>query len=373
MNKVIIITIQSYNNKNLKNYFRKDFINEGYEFEYWEVFECFYERSEVNQRMECENVIYFKTFIDLKKTIENIANNMYVFLYLPFGYEYYKILKLISSKSIEVFKLDYNISISNFTQQNKTLKDKIVYFGSFKKIISLIKFKILNYLIEHNSNIKKPKIFITGSNASLGFSLTFDDFIEAKNIEEAPRVIENDYILYLDNYLPHHIDFKINKIKTIDPEIFYKKLDIFFTKIEKTYNLPVVIAYHPKSLYKNEFKGRLGIKNNTSKLVKDSTFVINQFSSAISFAILFKKPILFFYMDEFLNEKSYLNKILRTIEFQSNFFNSKSINIDKNSDFRIPEIDKNKYLEYQNTYLKSSQFPKSNYEIVLKQIKTNEK
>ena len=75
----------------------------------------------------------------------------------------------------------------------------------------------------------------------------------------------------------------------------YNKTKKLIDKIEKKYNAKVVIACHPKSNYKiedNFFNNRTLINHKTENLIKFSKFVITHGSTAISYAILYEKPIL---------------------------------------------------------------------------------
>ena len=79
---------------------------------------------------------------------------------------------------------------------------------------------------------------------------------------------------------------------TISLEEYNKLLNNFFDMLEKKTNLEVVIALHPRNK-ENLFLKRKCYQNKTCELVRKSNIVIAHYSTAISFAVLFYKPILF--------------------------------------------------------------------------------
>ena len=80
----------------------------------------------------------------------------------------------------------------------------------------------------------------------------------------------------------------------VDANAYFDALNNFFDFIEKEFGVEVIIATHPKSNYKkNPFGGRETVKFTTEQLIKHCEFAICHMSTAISFAILNEKPLLF--------------------------------------------------------------------------------
>ena len=77
----------------------------------------------------------------------------------------------------------------------------------------------------------------------------------------------------------------------------------FFKTFEKKTGLKIKFAAHPKSLKKNVAKYSLDLDysiGNTEELVKNSSLVLLHSSTSISYAILFKKPIIFLTSNELM-------------------------------------------------------------------------
>ena len=95
---------------------------------------------------------------------------------------------------------------------------------------------------------------------------------------------------------------------------------------ELEFNLKVIIAAHPKSKYsKDVFGGREIYYDRTPELSINSKFIIAHHSTAISYAVLGYKPIIFIYTDEI--KFHYKFSIYKYIENFSCFLESKLINI----------------------------------------------
>lgn len=127
--------------------------------------------------------------------------------------------------------------------------------------------------------------------------------IDDLNQEETHKNTSEPYILFIDENLPGASDWLLLNIPPpIKKEIYFVRLEEAFQKIEKFYNLPIVIAGHPRDQdvegYSSKFNGRKVVFMNTAKLVLDSILVVTFASTAVSFAVLGRKPILFLMLRE---------------------------------------------------------------------------
>lgn len=126
----------------------------------------------------------------------------------------------------------------------------------------------------------------------------YDSYLETDATEA--RLVDRKYCVFLDEYLPYHSDFTLFGMQTVDAEPYYSLMNEFFERIEVQYGLQVVIACHPKADYSNNpYNGRLLFKYKTKELVKFSSLVVVHASTSNSFALIYKKPILFVYTEQF--------------------------------------------------------------------------
>jgi hypothetical protein len=105
------------------------------------------------------------------------------------------------------------------------------------------------------------------------------------------------YAVYLDQALLHHPDFEYAGEKIlVSEDTFYKPLNKFFDFFEKASGQKVVYAAHPMSKYDQHpslLAGRTSIQGQTAELIRDCSIVFCHYSTAISFAALWNKPIVF--------------------------------------------------------------------------------
>lgn len=181
-----------------------------------------------------------------------------------------------------------------------------IYFDFFANTQGVHKNKFLSKLA--TSNIKdlicygfirqKIHFYIFSSRFSPNgkYRINHPDYeLYQKVTKESSNVKSSNYVVYVDNFFPFHPDIA-NRDPNIYPDklapAFYGSLNSFFAKVERYYNCKVVVAAHPSSVYiNNPFEGREIIYNRTCELIKDSTAVCMHTSNALSFAILFDKPL----------------------------------------------------------------------------------
>ena len=131
-------------------------------------------------------------------------------------------------------------------------------------------------------------------------------------------------------------------------------MESFFKKAESFYNLKLIVASHPRSnyhLHKEIFKNRTIIKGKTADLIKDCEHVFMHASNALSYAVLYRKPISFISTNE-INNSFFKN----TIDVFSKFFSKKYLNIDNYTENDFLElvdktINDSVYQKYEREFL----------------------
>lgn len=105
------------------------------------------------------------------------------------------------------------------------------------------------------------------------------------------------YAVYLDETIAGHEDnAELGLPEPASAERFYPALRQFFDRFEATTGLPVIIAGYPSANLEAcdaNFGGRKILIGQTAALVRDSRFVFAHASTAISYAVLWRKPIAF--------------------------------------------------------------------------------
>ena len=181
------------------------------------------------------------------------------------------------------------------------------------------------------------------------------------------KIKKKDYIVYVDQGLLTHPDFFIKKREPLVDKNFYIKINNFLSFIEKKYKYQIKIALHPKNNKMNNLfpKRYICYLDKTAELIKDSKHVLIHYSTAVSFGVLFKKPITFLTSDKLNNFRPGAQITKLSHELKSHL-----INIDKNKKkIRLQmKFNKKAYNMYLDKYIKH---PKSTGENSFKYLLRN--
>jgi len=239
----------------------------------------------------------------------------------------------------------------------------------FKKYLSHSKIRPTFILVgAKDSRIKCEKSY-PGGLVIQSHDFDYDRFLDNESTGAKDTFIQDDYAVFLDEALTCHPDYLYSGIdKDVDEDIYFHEINCFFNKFEQIFDIPVIIASHPRIDYKrlnNPFGRRRCIKNKTMELVKNSNIVLLHASRSINYAVLYQKPVIYLYSDHFsdsFNEKVFLRA--RTLK-------SQILNIsDKSSEIGAWQgIDTLSYSLYKNQYIKSNNTQEiSSWEIFCKHI-----
>ena len=127
--------------------------------------------------------------------------------------------------------------------------------------------------------------------------------------------------------------------------------------LKKKYGYDIKIALHPKNnLNKNPFPNKKScFIDKTPELIKDCKHVVMHYSMAVSYGVLYKKPITFITTDDLNSIRPGALIAKLAIEL-----NSQLINVDRYTNFNMQKnFNKKKYNNFKNQYIKH---PKSSGE-----------
>ena len=181
-------------------------------------------------------------------------------------------------------------------------------------------------------------------------TLDYDIYLQEKNIERS----EYGTAVFIDQFVPFQTDICEKPPMSID--MYYSLLNYFLDVVEKKTGLEVIIADHPRSNYRDlhdYFKGRKHAKDKTHVLVRESKLVLTHSSTAINFANLFYKPVIFITCSELRN--TWFDYQIRGM---AKWFGKKPIFMDSANgiDFKKELIvNKVKYDKYRQAYIKTKE------------------
>lgn len=155
---------------------------------------------------------------------------------------------------------------------------------------------------------------------------------------------------------------------------YYPSLCKFFNYVEESLGVKVVIAAHPKSNHGEHpeyFGKRKTIRYQTHELVRSSKLVISHASTALSFVVLEKKPVLFLTTAEYKIDLGYSKKM----EEMATDLGKSLINIDETPYFIDWEkelaVNMDLYSTYKQNYIKRDGSENLNtWEIVANRLKS---
>ena len=196
-----------------------------------------------------------------------------------------------------------------------------------------------------------------------GSSFDYSSFLRIKNakISTFEKQLPLKYAVHLDGAGPAFIgdEYIYNEKNPESIESWYGKLNKLFEHIENTLNLRFIIAAHPKTnaekvsiLYRN----RSTFIGKTLPLVKNAQFVTTRQSTAISYAVIFSKPILFLTSNALLNWR-HSNRAVKPILDNLNVTQFNLDNENYLENFSIPKVNNDIYLSYKKNWLSSAKLP----------------
>lgn len=371
MKKVIFISYQSLTEKFYNDFYIKQCLENGIEIEYWDVKELFYPYLNIENSLDLDIVSKINTYSKLKYLL--LKNNNDETLFIPHINYRFNVIRLF------YLLTKYRCKMAFFARGALPVVEKNNSVKVFEVFLKLDLNRILRYLGNLIAvNLKKiglvktyDLLFMAGSegyniigcgnnmdreNAKI-VDINYYDYDLFLSYKENTHQRSNKYCVFLDEYFPHHPDLAIVGEKSISHDLYYSTINKFFDSIELVHNLKVVIAAHPKShLYTkyNYFDGREVFFNKTCELVKNAEFVLTSSSTSISFAILYKKPIIFITSRD-IEDKMFL--LSQYIKFVSSILNCKLVyfdtDFDKIENVTPEPVDDHKFRDYKYKYLTS--------------------
>lgn len=322
------------------------------------------------------------------ETLKKYENNLIIcFLHFPTTFLELYIYYLLVKKKGNVCIFDF-IKFQPFSMYKKIeLKNLISYkmiriITRPKQVINHKKILIINLITKKFLNIFYPKyIFVNSKKNYFEYKkklkntkvLRLHDWDGSNFIRLNKRKKSGNLATYLSafslNSASDSAHYNTNRPE--NSKNILESLDHFFSSFEKKSNLKIQVAKHPREeenfkspIYKNN--KRFASKYLTGELVKSSKLVITTMSSAISYAILFKKPILFIITNEHFKNIS----LIYSTKAISKYLKSDLINIDSNKDYKVNLIikhqTKKRYNYITKNYLISEKYKNEpNHKILL--------
>ncbi len=348
--KLIILYTANYCNK-MRNVFEVDALIKEFNVEFWNLSKITAHENLAPAHTEGLKEINVESHSQFYKLVKENRKESPVYAtvigYSYFSYKVFLILTLFKCKLVWVssgalpsfpMKRDAKVPLYERIQWLTHLFPKVLYRTPLIKAADY-------FLVSCN----KVRVFYKMNNQTKRIDSNSGDYIDALNIKKNELTkIENDYIVFLDQYSPFHTDYDLLGLKRIDADYYFKTINEYFRKLEDHYKCEVVIAAHPSAeKYKeyNFFEGRKVFFNQTATLVLNSTGVLTHNTTAVSYAVIYEKPIIFMSLPGFCD---YDYGVMGELASE---LSSKIIDISKSDDVSFDSVPNAAYEQYRMNYL----------------------
>lgn len=173
------------------------------------------------------------------------------------------------------------------------------------------------------------------------------------------RLLDKRYAVFLDEYMPFHPDLEVVGIRRrVEPVRYYSSLIALFDRLESKYDIEVVIAAHPKADYSqsNPFGNRRIFIRKTCQLVRGCEFALTTFSNSLNYAVLERRPILFFTSEDIAAKYRSIRLDLYPSRY-ARVLGRPLVNLDHlaDADLEIPPVDPLLYNAFRYRYIVSQE------------------
>ncbi len=261
------------------------------------------------------------------KHIKKLSPSTFIWITFQLTVEYYWVFK-----TIEKYKYGFICNVDYVVPRGKDRFKERGFFSdlSWHRLSNAILLRVPKFMLP----VRKADAVITYGEGDVQRKLNnvlYDthtvieltntiDYNECKralfhNIMEMEEKLPEEYIVFIDEYMPFHPDAISLGLK-IEATKYYEEVEKYLDRVSRLLSLPVVIAAHPKADYSKHpeyYKGKTILQFKTAELVKNANLVITHISIAISMALICKKPFLLISTDD-IEKMIYVNGQTRDFE-----------------------------------------------------------
>lgn len=204
-----------------------------------------------------------------------------------------------------------------------------------------------------------------------GHSDDYSNYLRTPLDTTAEITHSQKFAVLLDSSGPAFTDdsLQLGRAPSCTAAVWYPALAKFFDRLEASTGVSVEIAGHYKSTHPPLaacFGNRAVHYGRTLELVRDCEFVITRDSMAVSYAVVFRKPVIFIYSDEIAAERFSMQWPLH----MASWLGTIPINIDNppTNFTSLLQVNETKYKAYETACLTSATTSRPNYQIILEDI-----
>ncbi len=371
---IIFFVTSPLTNRDYKRYGAEILIRNGFKVLFYDIspyiYPDLYKKGALHNRYKGDFVIPLHSKKGIDQCIQNLSLDSFVILLSQYRYNTFFLYWSLSR-----LKVNYAISLLNCIPSAVSGNRTTIRYHLRLAQLNPIKIytKIRNFLYSPRwakyLGIRSPSILLLGGEISINHSqvalcdintqnlwlhtFDYDDYLHDLKLDKKKAV---NKAVFIDAPSPR---FKYAALipgidSPLTEEKFYPSLCHLFDQVESNLDVTVEIASHPGSDHvanPDYFGGRLTLSNKINKMIKNSKVVINRNSTALNFAVLYDKPVIFITSDE-AETSDWLSTGIRTM---ASSIGKEPINIDDLLEINWVDqmkINKNAYSNYINMYIK---------------------
>jgi hypothetical protein len=312
-----------------------------------------------------EGLKIFHNIKELLSDLNNLQSKVVFIDFLGFSVTEMRIRKIVRAHGVLVSMRVCSIP------EPKNKKNILNLFRLINSPIVLIE-KLIFFIKNEAKQIRakrySPDYLVVGGTKSMsGINDKKISIIKAHNFDYDTVIQENyiksnkksDSLVFIDEDGPYHSDFIYSGIKpfvTLDK--YYPVIDFGLSEMGKSLKLNIKIAAHPRSNYgakQIKYKHPI-LEKKTFELIKEANVVVVHMSTALQWAVIMKKPIIFVTTDEIQNE-FYARSYAKHIDCFATTLGKKVVNLSDLSSINnwsdYLNVDEEKYEKYIETYIKT--------------------
>jgi len=377
--KVIYVSYMRLSDKVSRDWYIDYLIENGINVEYWDVVPLLRGEFDEPSTKATDYLRTFRTYSEVEAMLRRSENKdaFYVMLVNYDGHTA-RVFRLLSKYDCRMVFIAWGAMPGGYMRRWR----RFVNYLSSPLRLAVNIFNKAKAIVYRKLNLVKPfdLVFVAGQvlaatnlYAKKVISINLVDYDHYRKIKmKDDRLVEGSYIVFLDVFLPYHSDYKLAGSQMVNPSEYYAALNRFFELLEVKYKIKVVIAAHPRADYSAEiFNGREIYHGRTPELVKDAVLVIAHHSTALSYAVLNHKPIIFAYTNEMA--ALYKRSIVSYLYEFSEYLDAAIYNIDEifqGDQIVIREVNLKSYDNYKYNYLTTHESENiTTQEIFLREIR----
>ena len=372
--KVIYLISSPLSERDFKRFGIKNWINQGWKVNVFDFTFFLYPKfwKFINgDKLSC-NFEGLRIFININEALavlRSLENEVVYIDLLGFSSAEARIRKAVQRNGVLVRMLLGSIpepkSTKNISNIFNLIKSPIISLGKLfffiEKKIEQIRAKrtIPDYLVVSGT---KSMLGVNNKKTSVikAHNFDYDFFIKEKQTKLNKK---EKFLVFLDEDAPYHSDYiRLGIRPFVTADKYFPVIDLGLSEIAKSLNLKIKIAAHPRSNYdvkQIKYKHTI-LENKTFELIRDADVVVSHMSTALQWAVVMKKPIIFVTTDEIQNE-FYARSYAKHIDYFATTLGKKVVNLSNLSSINnwgdYLNVDEEKYEKYIETYIKTKGSP----------------